>query len=72
MQNPTVTFVTAFIDLYEDNPTDKLPSYRINLFKHIANSGVAICLYVSSVYETIGRKLETEYKNVKLKNLIGI
>ena len=24
MQNPTVTFVTAFIDLYEDSPTDKL------------------------------------------------
>ena len=72
MQNPTVTFVTAFIDLYEDSPTDKLPTYRINLFRHIANSGVAICLYVSSKYENIGKEFESEYKNIKLMQITNI
>ena len=69
---PTVTFVTAFIDLNEDRTKDRTPETRVKLFRHIANSGVSICLYVSSVYETIGRELENEYKNVKLMPFINI
>ena len=72
MQKPTVTFVTALIDLNEDRSKDKTPETRIKLFKHIANSGVAICLYVSSTYEQIGKELENEYKNIKLMPIINL
>ena len=70
--NPTVTFVTAFIDLNEDRPKDRTPETRVTLFRHIANSGVSICLYVSSKYETIGKELENEYKNIKLMPIINL
>ena len=72
MQNPTVTFVTAFIDLNEDRTKDRSPETRINLFKNIAKSGVAICLYVSSKYENIGKDLENEFKNVKLMKITNL
>ena len=69
---PTVTFVTAFIDLNEDRSKDRTPELRISLFRHIANSGVSICLYVSSKYETIGKELENEYKNITLMPLLNL
>ena len=69
---PTVTFVTAFLDLNEDRSKDRTPETRISLFKHIADSGVAICLFVSSTYEYIGTKFANEYKNVKLMPVINI
>lgn len=72
MQNPTVTFVTALIDLNEDRSRERSPETRINLFRHIANSGVAICLYVSSTYEDIAKELENEYKNIKLMPIINL
>lgn len=69
---PSVTFVTAFIDLNEDRPKDRTPETRVNLFRHIANSGVSICLYVSSKYETIGKELENEYENIKLMPILNL
>jgi glycosyl transferase family 25 len=72
MLEPTITFVTAFIDLNEDIIQNRTPEIRLKYFKHLAESGIAICLYVSSVYETIGRELENEYKNVKLMPFINI
>ena len=70
--SPSVTFVTAFIDLNEDRSQDRTPETRIVLFRHIANSGISICLYVSSKYETIGKELENEYPNVKLMPIINL
>jgi len=72
MTNPTVTFVTALIDLNEDRSKDRTPETRINLFKNIANSGVAICLYVSSKYETLAKEIANEYTNVKLMPIINL
>ena len=69
---PPVTFVTAFIDLNEDRSKDRSPETRVNLFRHIANSGVSICLYVSSKYEIIGKELEIEYDNIKLMPIINL
>ena len=69
---PSVTFVTAFIDLNEDRSKDRTPEIRVNLFRHIANSGVSLCLYVSSKYETLGRELENEYVNIKLMPILNL
>ena len=72
MLEPTITFTTAFIDLNEDRSKDKSPEVRINHFKTLAKSGIAICLYVSSTYENIGKELEHDYKNVKLMPIINL
>ena len=69
---PSVTFVTAFIDLNEVRSKDRTPETRVSLFRHIANSGVSICLYVSSKYETLGRELENEYENIKLMPILNL
>ena len=69
---PSVTFVTAFIDLNEDRAKDRTPETRVNLFRHIANSGVSICLYVSSKYEILGKELENEYENIKLMPITNL
>jgi len=72
MPEPTITFTTAFIDLNEDRSKDKSPEVRINHFKTLAKSGIAICLYVSSTYENIGKELDTEFENVKLMPIINL
>ena len=72
MNNPTVTFVTAFIDLNEDRSKYRSTETRIKLFKQFANSGVAICLFVSSQYENIGKDLANEFKNVKLMTITNL
>jgi glycosyl transferase family 25 len=72
MPEPTITFTTAFIDLNEDRSKDKSPEVRIKHFKTLAKSGIAICIYVSSTYENIGKELENEFKNVKLMPIINL
>lgn len=72
MPDPTITFSTAFIDLNEDRSKDKSPKVRIGHFKTLAKSGIAICLYVSSTYENIGKELENEFENVKLMPIINL
>ena len=72
MPEPTLTFTTAFIDLNEDRSKDKSPEVRIKHFKTLAKSGIAICLYVSSTYENIGKELENEFENVKLMPIINL
>ena len=72
MLDPTITFVSAFIDLNEERIKDRTPETRTQLFKQLADTGISICLYVSSTYETIGKILENEYTNVKLMPIINL
>ena len=73
MSTPTVTFVTAFIDLNESNRSKVRTTERyVSLFKLLASSKVPICLYVSSSYESIGIELQLEFPNVKLMSIINL
>ena len=72
MLEPSITFVSAFIDLNEERVKDRTHETRIKLFKQLADSGISICLYVSSTYENIGKELENEYTNVKLMPIINL
>jgi glycosyl transferase family 25 len=72
MNTPTITFVTAFIDLNEHRPKDRTPEIRTQLFRQLAKSGISICLYVSSKYENIGKELANEYKNIKLMPITNL
>ena len=73
MSIPTVTFVTAFIDLNEPNRSKvRTTNQYVSLFKLLASSKVPICLYVSSSYESIGIELQLEFSNVKLMPIINL
>jgi beta-1,4-mannosyl-glycoprotein beta-1,4-N-acetylglucosaminyltransferase len=69
---PTITFVTAFIDLYEDRSKDKSVEKYITYFKQLATSGIHICLYVSALYEKHGLELQSSFPNVKLIKVINL
>lgn len=49
---PTVTFVSAFLDLREDRSNDKSVDRCFSLFERLAASRISICLFVGpSLYE---------------------
>jgi len=72
MYKHTVTFVTAFLDLYEDRSSDKSIETCKKLFEKLAGSNIAICLYVSKTYEDMGIELEINFPNVKLMPLVNL
>jgi len=72
MENTTITYVSAFIDLGEDRSRDRSAETRINLFKKLATSGIAICLFVCSKNEQIGIELQNEFSNVKLMPILNL
>lgn len=63
---PTVTFVTAFLDLGEDRTKDKSPDRCFNLFGKLAATGISICLFVSPTYLEKATKLCNEHSNIYL------
>ena len=72
LKQPTITFVTAFIDLNEDRNDVRTPEKYVLLFKQLASSGISICLYVCSKYESTGLELQKEFKNVKLMPITNL
>lgn len=69
---PTVTFVTAFLDLREDRSKDKSPDTCFKHFRVLAESGVYLCLFVSADYYEAAKRLSDEYKNVRVLQPIEI
>jgi hypothetical protein len=75
----TVTFVTAFIDLSQDNVyfdnnplREKTTEKRIEYFRTFAKTGLPIALFVCSKSIHIANQLTDEYKNVKLISVIDL
>jgi len=70
----SLTFVTAFLNIYEVPFENKDIEWRFNHFEKIAKTGVQICLYTDSqCYETLNELLEiNNYTNVKLMPVINL
>ena len=68
----SITFVSAFIDLNENRDTFRTTDKYVYLFKQLASSGISICLYVCSKYESIGLELQKEFTNVKLMAITNL
>jgi len=67
-----LTFVTAFLNIYEVPFENKDIEWRFQHFEKIAKTGVHICLYTDSqCYETLCKLLEN-YDNVKLMDSIDL
>lgn len=64
--NPTITFVSAFLDLLEDRSKDKSFDKCFSLFKTLAQSGINICLFVSQVFYERALDISKEYPNIYL------
>lgn len=67
-----VTFVTAYIDLLEDRSTEKSPQVRFDQFRRLAQSGIAICLFVSSTYIEEVKEICKIYPNIYLMPTIEL
>jgi len=61
-----VTLVTAFYDLEEDRSKDKSNVRYWNLFQHLCETGLPICLFVSKSFAVEAELVLKKYKNVKL------
>ena len=72
MEQSTVTFVTAFIDLNEDRDSFRKIDTYVSSFKQLALSKIPICLYVCSRNESIGIDLQLQFPNVKLMPTINL
>lgn len=72
MPKPTITFVTAFLDLYEDRSKDKSIETCLNHFRTFAKYGFSIALYCSERFHKMGESLATYFPNVKLMEVIKL
>jgi len=63
---PTITFVSAFLELGEDRSNDKSVDRCFSLFERLAASRISICLFVSSSLNERATSLCKEYPNIHL------
>lgn len=70
--NTEVTFVTSFVDIYENIYANKDTEWRFNKFREIAETGINICLYVSIESMIIAVEYVKEFPNIKIMQIITI
>lgn len=68
----TLTFVTAYLQIYEKDPLQRSDNWRIQQFTNIAETGIQLCIYISPIFENDIIKLSKEYPNIKLMKMIDI
>jgi len=69
---PDVTFVTAFINIYENPINNKDNTWRYTNFEKLAKSGIKICLYTDSKsYDDLNKLIEN-YPNVKMMKRMNL
>lgn len=69
---PTVTFVSAFLDLNEDRSKDKSVEKCFNLFKRLVESDINICVYVSKSYYELVKDICRDRQNVHIMEAIQL
>jgi hypothetical protein len=71
MTNPSITFVSAFIDIHS---TVKSVEHRMRLFRHLADSGISIHLFLSPSFSDqytaiIGKRTNVVVEFIELDDL---
>lgn len=72
MNKSNLTFVSAFIKIYETPFENKDIEWRIGKFRIIAETGIQLCIYISPEYETIITEFVKEFPNVKIMKIVSI
>jgi len=62
----TVTFVTSFIKIYNNDLPNKSLYWRVQQFYDLAATGINIILYISDCYYEIFKDTLTLYTNIKI------
>ena len=68
----TLTFVTAYLKIYENNPGQRSENWRMQQFRNIAETGIQLCIYISPIFENEIVELIKEYPNVKIMKMVDI
>jgi hypothetical protein len=66
----TVTFVTAYYDIYNSQPNQRGIDWRITHFENLLNLGIQMCLFVEKKHLGRFMELEKKYSNLKLADPI--
>lgn len=61
---PSITFVSAFLDLCEDRSNDKSVQRCMQLFRRLAQSKIRICVFASKGYIDMLNDIASEYPNI--------
>jgi len=69
---PTITFVSAFLDLSEDRSKDKSAEKCFSLFETLAESGINICLFVSQTFNEKAKEISNKYSNIHLMPVVEL
>jgi len=70
--SPTITFVTAFLDLGEDRSKDKSVETCLQHFRAFAGYGCKIALYTSESYQEMGMAMATQFPNVQWMGAVNL
>lgn len=68
----TLTFVTAYLKIYENDPGQRSEYWRIQQFRNIAETGIQLCIYISPIFEDKIIELIKDYPNIKLMKCVNI
>jgi len=70
--DPKVTFVTAFLNIYETPFLNKDIEWRFRYFKKIAETGIPISAFISPDCRTVMEEMIHEYPNIKVVEYIDL
>ena len=68
--NSQVTFVTVFINIYNNDTTEIL--WRFEKFREIAETGISLCIYVDNTGVELLKGYMTKYTNIKIMRIISL
>ena len=70
-----ITFVTSFFQIYDPNnapPNNRTNEWRIQQFEKIAETGICICVFVSTEFYDVLLQTSDKYPNVKIMSPISL
>jgi len=68
----SITFVTAFINIYDETFDNKDTKWRYKNFELLAKSGINICLYTNDDCYNDLSEIITKYPNVKMMRIFNL
>jgi hypothetical protein len=70
--NSNITFVSAFIKVYDEPFQNKDVAWRLGKFRIIAETGIQLYIYVSPEYQDAVQEFIQEFPNVKIGKIMSI
>lgn len=73
MASSNLTFVTAYLNIYENSPPlQRTDEWRLNHFKKIAETGIQLCVYVTQDNQDALLDIAQQYPNIMVMDPIKL